>query len=98
MVDHNPLIGSESHSLTAKIWPGTFIMLGISDEEAGITASGHHECFDVAEDALKIGTAAHMCYALEFLKDGPETDSRIYKGDIKEFYKQYSARSLYAFE
>lgn len=98
LVDHQPLMGGESHSLTARLWPGAFIMLGVLDEEAGITASGHHECFDVAEEALKLGTAAHMCYALEFLKDGPETDSRIYKGDIKVFYKKYSERSLYAFE
>jgi metal-dependent amidase/aminoacylase/carboxypeptidase family protein len=98
MVDHNPLMGGESHSLTGKIWPGTFIMLGVNDKEAGITASGHHECFDAAEESLKLGAAAHICYALEFLKDGPETDDRIYKGDIKEFYQQYSERSLYAFE
>lgn len=98
LVSHTPLMGSESHSLTAKIWPGTYMMLGIYDEEAGMTAMPHHECHDVPEEVLKLGTAAHMCYALEFLKDGPETDSRIYKGDIKEFYEKYSPRSLYAFE
>jgi len=98
LVDHLPLMGSESHSLTVKLWPGTFIMLGIADEEAGITASGHHECFDVAEESLKLGTAAHMCYALEFLKNGPDTEDRVYKGNIKEFYKQFSDRSMYAFE
>lgn len=98
LVNHDPLMGSESHSLTAKIWPGTYMMLGIYDEEAGMTAMPHHECHDVPEEVLKLGTAAHMCYALEFLKDGPETDSRIYKGNIKEFYEKYSPRSMYAFE
>lgn len=98
LVDHEPLMGGESHSLTARLWPGTFIMLGVADEKDGITAAGHHECFDVAEESLKLGTAAHMCYASEFLNDGPQTDDRIYKGDIKEFYEKYSPNSLYAFK
>lgn len=98
LVNHDPLMGSESHSLTAKIWPGTYMMLGIYDEEAGMTANPHHECHDVPEDVLKVGTAAHMCYAFNFLQNGPETESRIYKGDIKKFYEEYSPRSMYAFE
>ena len=93
-----PLMGSESHSATAKLWPGTFIALGIANEEKGITARNHHECFDVDESSLKYGTAAHVCYAVEYLEDGPDTSDRVYRGDIREFYRQYSPRSLYAFE
>ena len=94
----DPLMGSESHALTARLWPGTYIGLGIHNEELGTTARNHHECFDVDEDVLKLGVAAHICYALEFFKNGPATADRVYDGDIREFYAKFSPRSLHAFD
>ncbi|NLO49257.1 MAG: amidohydrolase [Clostridiales bacterium] len=89
MMAQDPSLLGESFSLTAKLWPGVIISLGIRDEESGITADQHHECYDVAEESLKLGTAAHLCYAMEFLKDGPDTEERVFKGDIRAFYHQY---------
>ena len=94
----NPLMGSESHSTTARLWPGTYIGIGIRNEELGITAGNHHECFDVDEDALKTGVASHLCYALEFLKKGPSTEGGVYTGSIRSFYEKYAPRGLNAFD
>ncbi len=98
LMEQDPSLIGESFSLTAKLWPGVFISLGVRDEENGITADQHHECYDVAEESLKLGTAAHLCYAMEFLKDGPDTGDRIYKGDIREFYLKYFPSLARAFE
>ncbi len=84
-----PAMGSESHALTAKLWPGAYLMLGVGNEEKGITAINHHEAFDADEDALKYGVAAHCGYALEFLRSGPETADRIYTGSLRAFYEKY---------
>jgi hypothetical protein len=35
---------------------------------------------------------------MEFLKDGPDTGDRIYKGDIREFYLKYFPSLARAFE
>ncbi len=96
LVPREPPSWSESFSLTAKLWPGVFVSLGVADEEAGITAAQHHECFDVAEEALKYGVAAHLCYSIEFLKEGPDTGGRVYSGDIDDFYRRYYPRVLKA--
>ena len=93
-----PLMGSESHAMTAKIWPGVFLFLGIYNEEKGMTARNHHECFEPDEDCLKIGTACHVAYALEYLNDGPSTEGKVYNGDLKEFYEKYNPRALVAYE
>ena len=84
-----PFMGSESHALTAKLWPGAYLMLGVGNEEAGITAINHNEAFDADENALKYGAAAHVAYALSFLQDGPVTADRIYTGTLRDFYGKY---------
>lgn len=84
-----PFMGSETHSLTAKLWPGAFLMLGVGNAEKGITAINHNEAFDADESALKYGAAAHVLYALEFLRRGPDTADRIYRGTLRDFYGQY---------
>ena len=84
-----PFMGSETHALTAKLWPGAYLMLGIGNVEEGITAINHNEAFDADENALKYGAAAHAVYALEFLRRGPATADHIYRGTLRDFYGQY---------
>ena len=93
-----PMMGTESHAMTAKLWPGTYMFLGSLNEAKGLTAKNHHECFEPDEDIFPIGLAAHVGYAMEFLKRGPNTADRVYKGDLKEFYTKYNPRALAAYE
>jgi metal-dependent amidase/aminoacylase/carboxypeptidase family protein len=90
-------MASESHCLTASVWPGVYAFVGIYDAEKGMTARNHNECFEPDEDALPVGAACHIAYAVEFLKNGPDTSDRIYKGDLKEFFRQYNPPSLAAY-
>lgn len=93
-----PLMGSESHAMTAKIWPGVFLFLGIYNEAKGTTARNHNECFEPDEDCLTLGTACHCAYAVEYLKKGPSTEGKVYTGDLKAFFEKYNPRALAAYE
>ncbi len=96
-VEKKPLMGGESHSMTARLWPGTYIYLGTYNEEKGMTAMGHNEYFEPDEDVFVLGVACFIGYAMEFLKRGPDTSDRIYRGDLKEFFTLYNPRALEAY-
>ncbi len=62
-----PLMGSEDFSYYQQEVPGTFVFLGIRNEEKGIIYPHHHPRFDVDEDVLPTGTALHVAVAMEYL-------------------------------
>lgn len=98
VLDSKPLMVSESHSLTSRIWPGTYGFVGIRNEAKGMTALNHHECFEPDEDALALGVASHLAYALEFLKQGPDTSDKIYQGTLKDLFAAYAPHYLAVLE
>lgn len=48
--------------------PGVLAFVGIRNEEKGAVYPQHHEKYTIDEDALKIGTALYVQYAVDFLK------------------------------
>ncbi len=79
-----PWMGGDSFSHYQRMWPGVYTFLGVADEEKGVGAAHHNHLFDLDESVLYKGTAAFAVYATEFLKNGPETHSRKYKGTYKD--------------
>ncbi len=68
IITSQPSMGSESFAHYQQRMPGVFAMLGIKNEAKGTGAAHHNRLFDVDEDVLYLGVAAHVTYALEFLK------------------------------
>jgi amidohydrolase len=64
-----PLMGSEDFSYYLQKVPGTFVFLGVKNEEKGIIYPQHHPKFDIDEDILPLGTALHVSVAMEFLSE-----------------------------
>jgi amidohydrolase len=66
LADLRPTMGAEDFSAYQAKAPGTFILIGARNEPRGIVHPHHHECFDVDEDALDIGTRIFVAAGLEF--------------------------------
>lgn len=64
----DPWYASESMSYYLAKYPGVFGLLGIRNPEKGTGANHHTSKFDVDEDAMKIGVASAVNYALHALK------------------------------
>jgi len=64
-----PLMGGEDFSYYTQRVPGCFMMLGIRNEAHGSTFGVHHPQFKVDEDALPLGTAMHVAFALRSLEE-----------------------------
>ena len=64
----DPWYASESMSFYLEKYPGVFGLLGIRNPEKGTGANHHTSKFDVDEDAMKIGVASAVNYALHALK------------------------------
>lgn len=62
-----PTMTSEDMSLYLQEVPGTFLLLGIRNEEKGITAPQHHPQFDMDEDVLPLGSALLAGMAWKYL-------------------------------
>jgi len=62
-----PTMGGEDFSVYLQHVPGTFIRLGIRNEEKGIVYPLHNSRFDIDEDALPVGVAVESYLALEWL-------------------------------
>lgn len=62
-----PLMGGEDFSYYVQHVPGCFVFLGIGNEDIGATYNVHHPCFKADEDALPIGSALHVAFALQSL-------------------------------
>lgn len=63
-----PIMGSEDFSYYLQRAPGTFVFLGVKNEERGIIHPQHHPKYDVDEDILPVGTAIHAAVALKYLQ------------------------------
>ncbi|MBQ3587090.1 MAG: amidohydrolase [Oscillospiraceae bacterium] len=84
VVATEPWMGGDSFSHYQRMWPGVYTFLGIADEEKGTGAAHHNHMFDIDESVLYKGSGAAAAYALGFLADGPETESRKSKITYRE--------------
>ncbi|WP_456436168.1 M20 metallopeptidase family protein [Thermovibrio ammonificans] len=67
-----PSMGGEDFSVYLKEVPGTFIRLGVRNEEKGTVYPLHNSRFDIDEDALPIGTAVEAYLAIAWLNRSPK--------------------------
>jgi len=81
-----PLMGSESFSRFLLLYPGVFALLGMKNEEKGVGAEHHNEYFDVDEDVMKLGVAAQIAYAYEFLENPFTPEFTAYREDPLNLY------------
>lgn len=66
----NPVMGGEDFAFYAEAGvPACFVGLGIRNEQIGATHFVHNCRFKVDEDALPIGTALHVAFALQSMKE-----------------------------
>jgi len=63
-----PIMGGEDFAYYLQKVPGCFLGLGVGNEAIGASYSLHHPRFKVDEDALAIGTALHVMFALHSLR------------------------------
>ena len=65
-----PVMGGEDFAFYGEAQvPGCFVGLGVRNEKIGATHFVHNSRFKVDEDALPIGTALHVAFALRSLND-----------------------------
>ncbi|WP_293444167.1 M20 family metallopeptidase [Persephonella sp.] len=65
----NPTMGGEDFSEYLMKVPGTFIRLGIRNEEKGITAPLHSPVFDIDEDVLPVGASVLSYLAYKWVEE-----------------------------
>ncbi|MGO1369863.1 MAG: M20 metallopeptidase family protein [Senegalia sp. (in: firmicutes)] len=63
-----PSLGVEDFAYFLENTDGVFFRLGCRNEKKGIVHDGHHDKFDIDEEALPIGVALQVINVLEFLK------------------------------
>jgi len=68
-----PTMGGEDFAFYTEEVPGCFVGLGVRNEDQGATHYVHHPKFKVDEDALPLGTALHVAYALNSLQELRDT-------------------------
>lgn len=64
-----PTMGGEDFAFYAQRVPGCFLALGTRNESQEATQSVHHPKFKADEDALPIGAALHVAFALRSLDE-----------------------------
>lgn len=64
--DISVMLGEDFSSFTDRV-PGTFIFVGVANNEKGTDYPHHHPKFNIDEDALPIGVELHVKTALEYL-------------------------------
>lgn len=69
VLEADPVMGGEDFAFYTQHVPGCFVGLGIRNEACGATFSVHHPQFKVDEDALPIGTALHVAFALRSISE-----------------------------
>ena len=84
---YEPWMASESFGQYIYMWPGVFAFLGMKNPEKGIGAAHHNQNFDIDEDVLFKGRAASATYAIEFLKQGPDTKGMARYNSFKDLLK-----------
>ncbi|WP_297456911.1 M20 family metallopeptidase [Persephonella sp.] len=65
----NPSMGGEDFAEYLMKVPGTFIRIGIRNEEKGITAPLHSPLFDIDEDVLPIGVSVMAYLAYKWVEE-----------------------------
>lgn len=76
-------MASEPFAFYQKYLPGVFAFVGIENEEKGTGADHHHSKFELDEDVLKLGVAATVQYAVDFLKSDKEFTFEAEEMDVK---------------
>ena len=61
------VMGGEDFAFYTQKTKGCFVVIGVNNPEKGCIYSVHHPQFKVDEDALPLGTALHVSFALESL-------------------------------
>ncbi len=61
------IMGAEDYAFYLEKAPGIIAFVGAGNKEKGISFPHHHGRFNIDEDALEIGTALHVQYAMDFL-------------------------------
>jgi len=84
----DPWMASESFSVYLQFYPGVFAFLGMKNPEKGVGAEHHNEKFDVDEDVLKLGVAAQVAYAYEFLENPITPEFIPYDGTALDLLKE----------
>ncbi|WP_342513352.1 amidohydrolase [Sporosarcina sp. FSL K6-1522] len=69
IMNHPAWMASEPFAQYQKHFPGVFAFVGIQNEEKGTGAEHHNAYFDLDEDVLKLGVAATVQYAIDFLQN-----------------------------
>ncbi|GIW82197.1 MAG: peptidase M20 [Gemmatales bacterium] len=64
-----PIMGGEDFAYYLQQVPGCFVGLGVRNEKIGATYNVHHPRFKVDEDALPIGSALHVAFAVRSLAE-----------------------------
>ncbi len=82
-----PTMLGETFTAISSYYPSVMALLGIRDEERGITAPLHNPHFEANENALRYGTAAHVAYAFAFLGHKESIPFHGFQGDFDAFLK-----------
>ena len=64
-----PIMGGEDFAYYTEAIDGCFVGLGVRNEETGAEYNVHHPKFKVDEDALPLGSALHVAFALSSLQE-----------------------------
>lgn len=67
LTDYPAWMASEPFGFYQNYFPGVFAFVGVENVEKGIGAEHHNAHFDIDEDVLKLGVAATVQYAIDFL-------------------------------
>ena len=75
MIEFPPVMGGEDFSYVLERVPGCFVGLGTRNDALGASYPVHHPKFLVDEDALPIGAALHVAFALRSLAELASTSA-----------------------
>jgi IAA-amino acid hydrolase len=64
-----PVMGGEDFAFYTEEVPGCFVALGMRNEALGAVYNVHHPRFKADEDALPLGTALHVAFAMRSLDE-----------------------------
>ena len=87
-----PSMGAETMSRALLKWPGVYVRLGTRNPDKGSESNSHTSEFDIDEDALKVGAAAHLAYAFAFLNSDIDTSKYAYKGTFADMAIEEGAK------
>ena len=68
-VEIRPGMGGEDFAYYTQHVPGCFVGLGVGNPDIDAEYNVHHPLFKVDESALAVGTAMHVCFAIESLAE-----------------------------